>query len=332
MRRRLVLSIALALVAALAAAAAASADVVTRTDTQGRTITFDVRDATADVDWYTTVLRNAVHGNEITGVTIRIVPEQEIRSYCGAGAAACWSGRRGTSTITVPTGRDDSTASVLLHEYGHHLDNSWSVTGVQELNGTPAWWAARGMASLLTQGSVAFDYSLGWSHSVGEIFAEDYAYLHLPYRYSIEWLTPPDESLRAALLSELGGTPTTPAPQPQPQPQPPPGTPKPPVVVTRAGRVAPGAQRTIPFELLGPGRRVTVTATIYGVRGRSSGVTLSIVCNGARVASTPASGRSRTTLDRRGLGPARCETALANGGGTARRYVITLRLALEPAS
>jgi hypothetical protein len=60
------------------------------------------------------------------------------------------------------------------HEYGHHLDFAWPVSGLPEPNGTPVWWAARGMAQFLRDGLVAFDYSLGWSRSVGEIFAEDY--------------------------------------------------------------------------------------------------------------------------------------------------------------
>ena len=41
------------------------------------------------------------------------------------------------------------------------------------------------MAALLAEQQVAFDYSLGWSHSVGEVFAEDYAYIHVHTRYGI---------------------------------------------------------------------------------------------------------------------------------------------------
>ena len=41
------------------------------------------------------------------------------------------------------------------------------------------------MAALLAEQQVAFDYSLGWSHSVGEVFAEDYAYIHVHSRYGM---------------------------------------------------------------------------------------------------------------------------------------------------
>jgi hypothetical protein len=41
------------------------------------------------------------------------------------------------------------------------------------------------MAALLASGTVAFDYSLGWSHSIAEVFAEDYSYIHTGRFYSI---------------------------------------------------------------------------------------------------------------------------------------------------
>ena len=75
---------------------------------------------------------------------------------------------------------------------------------MKEPNGTPAWWRARGMARLLAEGRVAFDYSLGWEHSIGEIFAEDYLHLHLNVPYKIDWLEPPGAEIRAAVRREPG--------------------------------------------------------------------------------------------------------------------------------
>ncbi len=90
----------LALVAALALATAAGAEIVTRADTEGRTITFDVQAPSVDVDWYAAVLRAAAHGDEISRVTIRIVREEDSLP-CAApprppatrreGAAGGWS-------------------------------------------------------------------------------------------------------------------------------------------------------------------------------------------------------------------------------------------------
>jgi hypothetical protein len=62
---------AVALVLTLALAAGAGAAIVTSTDLQGRSITFDVRAKTVDTNWYTDVLRATAHGDEISNVTIR---------------------------------------------------------------------------------------------------------------------------------------------------------------------------------------------------------------------------------------------------------------------
>ena len=323
-RRGLVLLVVLA--TALASALAARAEAVVRQDSAGRAITFDVRATAVDVDWYASILSNAAHGAEIADVTIRIVPEVEIADRCGTDAAACFEQRRGVRTITVPAGRSDSLAAILLHEYGHHLDSSWAVDGVAELNGTPVWWAARGMAALLQSRSVAFDYSLGWERSIAEVFAEDYAFIHTGRFYAIPWLAPPDEALKAALLAELGGVGTAPPATP---PTPVAPTPDPrPVVVTRSGTLAPGAQRSIPFRLAGPGRRVTVTASVSSPRRARAGARIEIVCDNAIVQRLHVGRRTRT-LDIADVGPATCAASLISTSPHRQRYSVRLRLSLE---
>jgi hypothetical protein len=320
-----------ALAVALLSAVAARAETVVRQDSAGRAITFDVLAPAVDVDWYAGILAAAAHGDEISRVTVRIVQPAEIEPLCGDGAAACYERRGGVSTITVPVGRSTSLASIVLHEYGHHLDASRAVDGVSELNGTPVWWAARGIAGLLAAGTVSFDYSLGWSHSIGEVFAEDYAYIHAGGPYSIPWLAPPDETLRAALLAELGATSPVPVPAP-PAPPVPPATPTPPaeatrpVVTTRAGVLSPRRRVSIPFQLLGSGRRVTVTGTIAPLRrGRPAG-RLEIVCGNLVVRRAEL--RRTTTIDVSGLGPASCRAALVSTSAARQRYSLRLRLTL----
>ena len=320
LRRRLLAALFAALALAFAVASGADAAIVTSKDAQGRTITFDVRAATVDTEWYASVLRAAVHGSEISTVTIRIVPSGQIPVLCGSDdAAACYTGR-GAPTIIIPVGQSAFNEGSLLHEYGHHLDTAWSVPGVPELNGTPVWWAARGIASLLASRRVAFDYSLGWSHSIAEIFAEDFAYIHLPdYGYGIPWLSPPDAALKSALFAELG-TPTATLP---------PATAEP-LVVDRRGTLAPRGRRVLQFGLLGPGRRVTLTATVSrpnrkGVRARAQ-----VVCNGNVVATqTFGRGRTQRVLDVPNLGPADCEARLISTTAVSLSYTLRLRLAIE---
>jgi len=311
----------LVLVLSLAVAAGANAAIVTSTDAQGRRITFDVRAASVDTDWYAAVLRATAHGNEISNVTIRIVPDQSIDTTCGNEAAACYTRASGKPTIIVPAGKNTFIEGTLIHEYGHHLDASTAVPGVPELNGTPAWWAARGMASMFASHEVAFDYALGWSHSIAEIFAEDYAYIHVgpSYHYAITWLSPPDASLKATMFAELG-TPTEPLP----------AAPEVPLVINRRGTLAPRDRFSVPFGLLGPGRRVTLAATISkpnrkGVRARAQ-----LVCNSQVVAIREfRKGQAKRTLDIPNLGPATCDIRLVSSVSTSLAYSLRLTLAVE---
>lgn len=320
--RRWCASLLVVVAVSLAVAAGAGAEIVTARDDQGRTITFDVQATAVDVNWYAALLRAAAHGNEISTVTIRIVPEERVAAFCGSSAAAaCYTRTRSGGLLVVPAGKDMRVASTFLHEYGHHVDYSRSVPGVPELNGTPSWWQARGMAQLLSEGRVAFDYSRGWNRSIPEIFAEDYAWIHVPFQYAIPWLAAPDETLKAALLAELGGPPTSTPPE----------TPAAgPLVITRSGSLAARRTQTIPFGLLGPGRRVTFTATVNratraGVRARAE-----VFCNGTRVAvQTFARGRASRTIDAPNLGPAQCQARLVSTAGVRLTYSLRLRLAIE---
>jgi hypothetical protein len=306
---------------ALAGATGANAAIVTSHDDQGRTITFDVRATAVDTEWYASVLRAAAHGNEVSNVRITIVPEPQIPAFCGGQeAAACYS-RTGTPTIFVAAGKSRLLETVLLHEYGHHLDTSWQVSGVPELNGTPTWWAARGMASLLASNQVAFDYSLGWGHSVGEVFAEDYAYIHTHTRYGITWLSPPDAALQSAMFAELG-TPTAALP----------AAPEVPLVINRRGTLSPRDRFSVPFGLLGPGRRVTMAATISKAKRKGVRARAQLVCDGKVVATrTFGKGQTKRSLDIPNLGPATCDVRLLNSVSTSLIYTLRISLAIESA-
>jgi hypothetical protein len=321
-RGRVLAALLAAVALVLAGATGANAAIVTSHDDQGRTITFDVRAANVDTEWYAGVLRAAAHGNEISDVKIMIVPEPQIPAFCGGeDASACYTGRRGPATIIVPAGKSKLLETVLLHEYGHHLDTVWHVSGVPELNGTSTWWAARGMAALLADQQVAFDYSLGWSHSIGEVFAEDYAYIHTHTRYAITWLNPPDAALESALFSELGA-----------QAAALPAAPEVPLVINRHGTLAPRDSFSLPFGLLGPGRRVTLTATISKANRKGIRARAQVVCDGTVVATrTFGKGQAKRTLDLPNLGPASCDARLVSGVSTSLSYTLRLTLAVESA-
>jgi hypothetical protein len=313
------LTLLLSLLVALAAAPAAWADVVTSQDHLGRTISFDVRAENVDLEWYAENLRTAAHGDEIERVRFLIVPAAELRERCGSGAAGCY--RRGSdATITLPAGRSDGIQHTLYHEYGHHVDASRGVAAAsREPNGSASWWEARDMTGLLAEGKVSHTYSLGWEKAIGEIFAEDYAQLHLETQFRIGWLDPPTEAVRAALRNDLENVPATPAP----------AAPRPPVIVNRRGVLRGTARAEIPFELLGPGRRVTVYARIGPARAR---VRMEIRCSDGRTwARRLDAARRQSTIDLRDVGPARCTASLRNIGPVAADFHLRVRLALPRA-
>ena len=317
MRPLRVLLVALAL--SLVLASPAMAETVLAQDTQGRTITFDVQAGGVDTGWYASILSAAIHGDEISTVTIRIVPPSEITATCGSGAAACYSHRRTGALIVVPAGQSDALAAVVLHEYGHHIDASTPVGGLREPNGTVRWWAARGIQSLLDSGEAARDYGLGWERSIAEIFAEDYVQANMTASFRIRWLAAPSVEILSAIRQDLGVEPALPAPPVAAEPL------RVPLTLLASGSLRAGQARSIPFTLLGPGRRVTFTATAF--RGR---VRMRLVCDGTLVAvRTLGPGRRSATLDRSGLGPASCRASVTNVGTASARFSLRLRLAVE---
>jgi hypothetical protein len=305
-----------ALVALAAPGQALAAEVVLQ-DHQGRSIRFDVRAEGVDPEWYAALLREAPHGDELSTVRIDVVGPDELASICGRDAGGCYS----RNVMVVPAGQDARVAHTLLHEYGHHVDHSRPVTAQREPNGTPEWWRARGMAELERLGSVFRSYIFGWDRSIAEIFAEDYARLALvDTEHRIAWLGPPDEPTIAALLADFGLGP-------------PPAVVNPPVVkplvITRSGTLAPRRRVVVDFGLLGPGRRVTATATFTGAAEKRVRARLEIRCDGARVAlRTLGSGTASVTIDRRDLGPATCTATLASTSATSRSYGLRVRLAV----
>jgi hypothetical protein len=317
MRRLLLL---FALLTTLAFAGGAGAAEVILPDNEGRLIQFDVRVEGVDAEWYAALLRAAPHGNEISTVRVNVVSWDELRTTCGRDAGGCYA----RNVMVVPAEQNDEIAHTVVHEYGHHLDRSTPVTGAREPNGTAIWWRARGMERLLRVNSVATTYILGWERSIAEIFAEDYAQLALgDARYAISWLPRPDATVLAALKADLGLG-------PEPEIAAPPELK--PVSISRHGALAPKQAVAIPFGLLGPGRRVTATATVTGPKEKKLRARLEIRCDGSRVAlRTLGAGKTKISIDRHDLGPADCRATLTSTSTSRRTYSLVVQLSIPGA-
>jgi hypothetical protein len=306
----------LVVIAALAFSGTASAREVVLQDNEGRAMHFDVR-ADVELAWYAGFLRRAAHADEISRVTIRIVTWDELRDRCGHGAAGCYSRRKGNrGVMVVPAGSGFDTAHTLIHEYGHHVDASRRHGGLDEPNGTPLWWKARGMAELVEARSVRDRYEVGWDRSISEVFAEDYAYSNLRRGYKIAWLDPPTQTVQQAIRADLGLaeppviTDTRPALKP--------------VVIVKQGTLEPNGRVAVPFGLLGPGRRVRLDGTFRsgpGARGR-----VEVTCGDVLRRRLLTGTSSTASLVLPQAGPGQCTASILNTGSRPERFRFTVRL------
>jgi hypothetical protein len=314
--RRTLLAVSLLL--SLVFAGEAAAEEVVLYDDEERAITFDVRAEGVDVEWYAELLRNAPHADEISTVRIELVTRDELVDECGREARGCYDRR----VITVPAEQSAVNAHTLLHEFGHHVDASRGVAGVREPNGSSTWWRARGMERLVELRAVYRSYVRGWDRSIAEIFAEDYAQLARPgSQYRIRWLEGPNAAVREAILHDLGLG-------PRPAAAKPPGLK--PVSFARRGTLAPSRAASVPFGLLGPGRRVRATVEVAGATARGVRARLELRCDGRRISTrTLATGMRVVSIDRPNLGPSEeCTVSITNTGAAARRFELTVTLSV----
>lgn len=337
-----------ATVAALAVGAptAALAEITTRPDASGRTITFDLQAAGVDVDGYAGLLAGTLHGDEISAVTVRVVPASAMLVECGAGAAACYRRSGSNARITVPAASVAAVRDSLVHEYGHHVDSSvrhLSATNCSD--GTPRWWAARGAAASLASGNLRCDYGAGWERSVAEVFAEDYRVLNVQGAVSRGALGQPGPAVLDALrldLADLVRSVPAPPPGAPPEPVPPPdpaspgaGAPGPgtpgktagaPLLrrganLARSGRLRAGKVAKIRFRVTGRQRIALVVRRRGSVRRD-----FSVVLRCGRAKAIIGDGRRRSRVVVRGrVGPGLC-TAKVRAGRRGLAYGLVVRI------
>lgn len=262
---RLTLTLAAALGIAAGPAAAALS---TFPDGRGNTITIDTRAKGDRPAAYAEILTDAIHGDEINDVTIRVVSRETIARECHPLALACYGAvARERPLILVPAISADRVRSTLIHEYGHHIDQAYAhrLSAAGRLDGTARWWSARRIAPRFGRGQVAWSYARGWDRSVAEIFAEDYAVANLGSRaeYDIPWLGEPRGPIRNALRRDIED----------------------PIGLSRrhvgVAWLRPGSERVVPFRL-NRSRRVAISTAARNPAGRRRIVT-TLRCDGREI-------------------------------------------------
>lgn len=171
-------------------------------DRRGRPIRVIARTRAVEPRAYADILKDAVHGTEIAQVTVLIVGGERIPQLCSPGAGGCYL--RASQTIVVPAGTRSQVEHALLHEYGHHLDAHRRGVG-PELNGGRFWFRARGIGGLLRSGELGYGNARPWAERVHEMWAEDYAALHLDSGACWEPLGCMTTRERQAMLRDITG-------------------------------------------------------------------------------------------------------------------------------
>ncbi len=319
----------LAVAAALIATGPAVATERSITDGAGNRIRISLEDPGARAPAIGATLRRAAHGPEINRVRIRAVPAALIARLCASSAArACYQGASdGSGEIIVPatgTGLDHA----LLHEYGHHIDNSFRHGAAAEPNGTLRWWRARRMGARVRAGEVAGGYSKGWPRSIGEIFAEDYVQLNLRSSFGIPWLATPSTSVLRALRRDItgsasGSAPRTPADEGGGAPDI--GAPPTRLANGGGGALEPSQTRDLAFGLLGPQRGVELTVRVSNPQATAVAA-VTVICDGVVIGQAVANQAASGVVTRDGLGPARCTAQIQNTGDGALAYAFSLVL------
>lgn len=155
-------------------------------DALGSTVSIEVSsaypvDPTLPQGW-ATFLGTLLHGRELSRLTLRLAPLDEVQGICGGEALACYDPR--SETIVASPEDQLGTASareVLTHEYGHHVaNNSVNAPFSAEAYGTKRWASYMNICKRTAAGELfPGDESARYQENPGEAYAEAYRVLNL---------------------------------------------------------------------------------------------------------------------------------------------------------
>ena len=186
-------------------AKAAAAHVERFSDEHGHVLTLVTDLPGLDLNPYARVFAALHHDKEIEDVVIEVVAPDEIPEICGdPEALACYApedpARSLRGWIWIPTA-DPDLIHIIVHEYGHHVDNQLINLGHLGIgcgfndDGSRNWFFERDVDDRLLDNGVTCSPERGWSHLLGELYAEDYTWLNgnrywrpdMPVRAPADW-------------------------------------------------------------------------------------------------------------------------------------------------
>ncbi len=123
-------------------------------------------------------LTSFLHGPEIATVSVYLASLDRVARLCGPQALGCYGSNR---IVTIAEDADGaSAASVLAHEYGHHVAESRDNAPWAAVDWGTKRWATYLSVCRRTSGSELFPGDEGRNYELnpGEAFAEDYRVLN----------------------------------------------------------------------------------------------------------------------------------------------------------
>jgi hypothetical protein len=134
------------------------------------------------------------HSQEFSKLTVLLVAPFELPYYCGAGAGGCYSAERALIIAPgnhLPNGTN--MATILAHEYGHHVAANASNPPMNALDWGPKRWASGANVCARVKAGTAFPGDEGSRYALnpGEAFAETYRLaVYNSYIWTNGWWNP----------------------------------------------------------------------------------------------------------------------------------------------
>jgi hypothetical protein len=125
-----------------------------------------------------------LHGAEIQDLAVEVVAPDKIGAICGSSdAAACYGadnpGHTRAGHMFIPS-RDRDLVHIVVHEYGHHMDNQLvNLAGLGygcgvDGDGSRRWFFARDLKDRIFDRGYDCSPATAWDHLLPELFAEDF--------------------------------------------------------------------------------------------------------------------------------------------------------------
>jgi hypothetical protein len=155
-------------------------------DIYGSTIQINVSatypvDPALTQDW-ATFFGSLVHGRELASLTVDLAPLDEVQTFCGPQALACYD----PDTQTIEASPEDelnapAAKEIVTHEYGHHVaNNSLNTPFDAEAYGTKRWASYMNICKRTAAGELfPGDEGDNYQENPGEAYAEAYRVLNL---------------------------------------------------------------------------------------------------------------------------------------------------------